>query len=143
MGLGIFWTAVKLILLPISITLYLLYQLLFYISGGPVQTVRTYISQRMYHLWENYRIHLVCYCFPSWSQAVLFCFPYVFPFVFITTSCIIKPPYWSYFDMPPKENKRFLLYPRELLLFSSLQLNSIFKWQFSFSWMRYLGFSPI
>ena len=142
MGLGIFWTAVKLILLPISITLYLLYQLLFYISGGPFQTVRTYISQRMSHYWENYLIHLVCYCFPSWSQAVLFFFTYIFPFLFITASCIMKPPYRSYFVMPPKK-KRLLLYPRQLLLFSSLQLNSIFKWQFSFSWMQYLGFSPI
>ena len=143
MGLETLWTAVKLILLPVCMILYLLYQLLFYVSGGPFQTVRNYISHRMSHYWKNYLIHLVCYCFPNWSKALLHFFPYVFPFIFITISCVIQPPYWSHFDMPPKENKRLLLYPRQLLLFSSPQLNNIFKWQFSFSWMQYLGFFPI
>ena len=143
MGLETLWTAVKLILLPVCMILYLLYQLLFYVSGGPFQTVRNYISKQMISCWENYFIHLVRYCFPSWSQVLLYFSPYILSVIFIITMGMIKPPFWSYFELPLQENERLILYPRQLMLLSSIQLNSLLQWQFQWDWIFSRGFYPL
>ena len=44
MGLETLWTAVKLILLPVCMILYLLYQLLFYVSGGVSNSPQLYFK---------------------------------------------------------------------------------------------------
>ena len=56
---------------------------------------------------------------------------------------MIKPPFWSYFELPLQENERLILYPRQLMLLSSIQLNSLLQWQFQWDWIFSRGFYPL
>ena len=73
---------------------------------------------------------------------MLYLAPTFLPVIFMAMNCVVKPPYWTYFEMPLQENQRLLLYPRQLMVLSCIQLNSLMKWQFSWEWLFYKGFHP-
>ena len=137
------WTAVKFLLLPICMILYIFYQLLLlYVPGGPFAFIHKQITTYTTYMWEHYFIHLVHHCFSILSRIMLYLTPTILPVIFMVLTCILKPPYWTYFEMPLQENLRLLLYPRQLMILSCIQLNSMMKWQFSWEWLFYKGYHP-
>ena len=95
------------------------------------------------YLWDQYFIYLIHSCFPTWSVTMLHNTPFVVALVSFVFSCVIKPPYWTSFDTPMQENRQLLLYLRQLMLLSYVQLNGIMKWQFSWEWLECQGFHHI
>ena len=88
-------------------------------------------------------MRFVSFCFPAWSSMILYSAPYTLLLLFIIISRVIRPPYRSYFDMPIQENKQLMLSPRHLMLLSNIQVNSLYKWHFTWDWLMQKRFYPV
>ena len=119
--------------------LYILHQILIYVSGGLSHLFHTYSR----FLWDNYIIHVVKYFFPSWCRIFESFVPYILYLILPICVLLTRPPSWRYFDPPRLTTQKLLFFPRCMVILSKPQMNNLSLWRFDMHEFTTYGYYPI
>ena len=144
MGLGILWSAVKILLLPLFLMFYILHRILHYISGGPYQKIHNVIVYIIATTWNKFVLPFLCWSYPCWNQVVRINIPWFMIIILPFLITLTKPPYWKYFEMDNRnvECNQLNIYPRNFMILSTLQIFSLWQWMFQLQGYFFQGFLP-